>query len=536
MNFFQEAPELSNQYEADQLLQQYLAQTLPPSVLGAIESELQRMGERAVSDIWKLGKEAEKILPVHIPYDPWGRRIDEIETSSAWKQLDAISAQEGLVAIAYRRAYAEYSRIFQFTKLFLFHPSSGMYTCPLAMTDGAARLLEVYGDQALKERAFPRLTSTDPELFWTSGQWMTERTGGSDVSGTSTVARVKEGQWELFGDKWFTSATTSQMAMTLARIEGDDKLSLFYIELRDEQGKLQNIRVNRLKDKLGTKALPTAELTLEGTPATLVGERGKGVKTIATLFNITRVYNAICAVAYMRRGIALATAYASKRKAFGRPLQDHPLHLETLADMQVRYEASFYLAFHAVRLLGREEVGTASEREKKSLRLLIPLAKLFTAKEAVAVISEVLECFGGAGYVEDTGLPALLRDTQVLSIWEGTTNVLSLDALRAIRREEAGEAFLAEIRERAQGAKNQVLAVEVLKAVEWLEHVFQQNLSEEELNASARVLSFNLARTYAASLMLQAELKSAGRWIEKGLIQGKLVTKDESRLSAELLK
>lgn len=161
---------------------------------------------------------------------------------------------------------------------------------------------------------------------------MTERTGGSDVSGTSTIAKPSGAVFRLSGVKWFTSATTSQIAMTLARIEGAPEgskgLSLFYLELRDSTGKLNGIRINRLKDKLGTHALPTAELTLENTAALLVGKPGEGVKKISSLFNITRIYNACCAVGYMRRALALARDYATKRVAFGHTLSKHVLHLE----------------------------------------------------------------------------------------------------------------------------------------------------------------------------------------------------------------
>src|SRR5690606_15185802 len=241
------------------------------------------------------------------------------------------------------------------------------------------------------------------------GQWMTERTGGSDVSGTSTIAKKEGDQYKLYGVKWFTSATTSQMAMTLARIEGDEKLSLFYLELRDKSGELQNIQINRLKDKLGTKALPTAELTLSGTPATLVGEAGKGIKTISTLFNITRLYNACCAVGYMRRGLALSIDYSKKRVAFGRPIIEHGLHVQTLSELQILFEASLQMTFHSAVLLGKVELNKATEVEAGVLRLLIPLVKLYTAKLGVQISSELIESFGGAGYIEDTGLPQILR-------------------------------------------------------------------------------------------------------------------------------
>lgn len=536
MSFFQTPPQLKNQYDSDRVLLSYLKKNLPTEMLGEIEKDLKNFGNRVATDLWELSLAAENGPPVHNPYDAWGNRIDEVKVSEAWKKFDEVSASEGIVAIGFERKFGALSRVYQFAKLYLFHPSSAVYSCPLAMTDGAARVIELHGSQQMKSKAFKKLTSRDPKNFWTSGQWMTERTGGSDVSGTSTVAKLEDGKYRLHGVKWFTSATTSQMAMTLARIEGDERLSLFYLELRDEKGRLQNIQINRLKDKMGTKALPTAELTLSGTPAEIVGERGKGVKTIATLFNITRVYNACCAVGYMRRGLALAVDYSQKREAFGKKLIHHGLHAETLADLQVHFEASFHLTFQAVKLLGREELNEATLTESQTLRLLIPLAKLFTAKEGVAIASEIIESFGGAGYVEDTGLPQILRNAQVLAIWEGTTNVLSLDALRAIRKEDAALGFFQDMKERLEKIHNeklQNLKIKTMDAIQALEMFLVEIplLSEEDLNSNARSLSMSLAQTYAASLLLdQAEwslrvereekaLIVASRWIEKGLVK-----------------
>jgi putative acyl-CoA dehydrogenase len=510
--FFQIPPQLNNQYDADRTLKSYLEWKLPHQVLAEIQPELRRMGQRAITDIYHLGQAAEAEPPRHIPYDPWGRRIDLIEVSSAWKELDKISAEEKLVAIGYERKHGALSRIHQFAKLYLFHPSSAIYTCPLAMTDGAARALELYGDETLKQSALCHLIASDPSQFWTSGQWMTERTGGSDVGNTSTIAKPDGSQFRLHGVKWFTSATTSQMAMTLARIEGAPQgskgLSLFYLKLRDQDGNLNGIRINRLNDKLGTRALPTAELTLEGASAILVGGPGDGVKKISSLFNITRIYNACCAVGYMRRAIALARDYASKRIAFGRPLSEHGLHLETLSDLQVEFEAAFHLVFHAIELLGKDELGEASESESAVLRILTPLAKLYTAKQAIAVVSEALEAFGGAGYVEDTGLPRLLRDAQVLSIWEGTTNILSLDVLRAIRKENAAEPFFQDILDRMNGIDLQELASSkertldaVMKLKEYMNSM--SAMSEEGQQVAGRCLAFSLFQTYAASLLIE---------------------------------
>jgi alkylation response protein AidB-like acyl-CoA dehydrogenase len=533
--FFQDPPRLGNQYDDDALLRAYLRWRLPAKMHAEIEPDLRRLGHRVATDILALGESAEASPPRHVPYNAWGRRVDRIETSDAWRELDRIAATEGIVATAYERVHGAHSRIHQFARLYLFAPSSALYSCPLAMTDGAARFLEVHGDESVRP-VFAHLTSRDPNEFWTSGQWMTERTGGSDVGSTSTVARCEEGDtYSLCGSKWFTSATTSQVAMTLARIEGatagSHGLSVFLIKLRDDDdGNLRNIRIDRLKDKLGTRALPTAELVLESTPAQLVGGAGDGIRKIATLFNITRVYNAVAAVAGMRRAVALASDYARRRRAFGRALIDHPLHVETLADMQLELHAGFHLAFRVVELLGKDECGAATESESRLLRFLIPVAKLYTAKQAIAVASEALEAFGGAGYLEDTGIPRLLRDAQVLSIWEGTTNILSLDALRAMERSEVLDEWAADVRRRVGGIKLAELTPctgQTLSAVQRVEQYATRagKAGSEFQQAGARGFAFAIARTEAAALLVehanaqrdQGAVTAALRWCARDL-------------------
>ena len=513
--FFQDGPQLTNQYESDRVLREFLAASLPDDVMADVEPDLHRFGQRVVDDVAALAEQAERHEPRLVSYDAWGQRVDQIETSPAWSALDRVSAEEGIVAIGYERAHGEYSRLHQFAKMYLFNPSSAIYTCPLAMTDGAARAIEVHGDEFLKAGAYRRLTSRDPEQFWTSGQWMTERSGGSDVGQTETIARRVDGGYRLYGNKWFTSATTSQMAMTLARIEDEDGqtvggsrgLSLFYVETRDADGGMNQIEVLRLKDKLGTRSLPTAELNLVGTPARLVGELGRGVPNIISLVNVTRLYNAVTAAANMRRGLALARDYAQRRRVFGKRLADQPLHVETLADLQIEFEAAFLLSFHAVKLMGRVECNSAGAGDEAVLRLLTPLAKLYSAKQCVASMSEILESFGGAGYVEDTGLPKLLRDSQVLSIWEGTTNVLSLDVLRAIDRDDAFGPFLEDMDRRLASVAHPALSAEVDRAGAAAGEIRQflpRMLSEggDAVEAAARSFAYSLARTYAATLLL----------------------------------
>lgn len=528
--FLQDGPVLGNQFEDDRLLQGWLQARLPAGMLAGLKPGLSRLGARAAGEMLTMAADAEAHPPRHIPYDAWGRRIDLIEVASGWQALHRVAAEEGIVATAYERQQGVWSRVHQAARLYLYNPSSAICSCPMAMTDGAARIIEVYGDPALKQHVLPHLTSRDPATMWTSGQWMTERSGGSDVSGTATEARREGSGFRLYGTKWFTSATTCEVAVTLARDpEAGGKLSVFCLELRDADGRLNNIFLHRLKDKLGTRALPTAELTLQGTPATRIGEPGKGVRTIATVLNITRLYNTISAVSYMRRGLALAQDYATRRRAFGKLLSEQPLHRETLAELECEFAGAFHLGFELAALMGREETGAATEDEQMLLRLLTPVAKLYTGKQAIAVASEALECFGGQGYVEDTGLPALLRDCQVLAIWEGTTNVLSLDVLRVLEKTAALKTFVADISKRVESVRLPELTQElerITKAVAeiaaWSDKA--GSAGRDVVEGGARRFAFSLARTRIAVLLAEAaqtdvvDVSLVRRWCRKRLV------------------
>jgi alkylation response protein AidB-like acyl-CoA dehydrogenase len=509
MAFIQPPPELGNQYDDDAVLRSYLARALPAEVLAEIEMGLRHMGERAGGELYRLQLADRASEPALTQWDAWGNRVDRIEVTPLWKRAERLAAEHGLVAAAYERRHGAFSRVHQFALAYLFTASTDIYSCPLAMTDGAACALSGSSNRALVARALPHLTSRDPREFWTSGQWMTETTGGSDVGLTETVARRENGGWRLYGRKWFTSAIASQIALTLARPEGNPPggrgLALFCVETRDAQGRPNRILVDRLKDKLGTRKVPTAELTLEGTPAELVAGTSDGVRAIAPMLNITRTWNAVSACALMRRGLALARDYAGRRVAFGAPLADKPLHLDTLAGLQAEFRGAFHLAFFVVGLLGRVEAGQASEQHEQLLRLLTPVAKLVTARQAVQVLAEAIEAFGGAGYVEDTGLPVLLRDAHVLPIWEGTTNVLALDALRALEaigglavlRREAG--FI------LQGVREATLvriSAQVEKTLERAEAALEKAAAQADgAEAGARRIAMTLGRAMEAAIL-----------------------------------
>jgi acyl-CoA dehydrogenase len=500
--FFQDPPRLGNQYDDDALLREYLSRVLPADALSAFEPEYRALGELGGGGLYSAMLADRLNEPVHTQWDAWGTRVDRIEVSPLWQKAQILAAERGLVAAAYERAAGDLSRVHQFVLNYLVQASLDIYSCPLAMTDGAARTLIEAGNQELVDRAVPRLTSRDPDRMWTSGQWMTERTGGSDVGLSQTVARQVDGAWRLWGTKWFTSATTSEMALTLARPEGNGAggrgLALFYLELRDESGRLRNIQINRLKDKLGTRKVPTAELTLDGAPAIPVRGLDSGVRHIAPMLNVTRTWNAMGAIWGMRRAVALCRDYAGRRTAFGALLRDKPLHADTVAGMAAEQEGAFHLAFRAAELLGKIEGRSATVEEEKLFRVLTPIVKLTTAKQAVAVASESLESFGGAGYVEDTGLPRLLADAQVLPIWEGTTNVLSLDLLRALATDGTFELIAAEVargagaaREPALVACGQAANAAVRRAGEWAARALADNA---EVEAGARRFALTLGR------------------------------------------
>ncbi|KPP74256.1 hypothetical protein Z043_106597 [Scleropages formosus] len=592
--FFQERPVLKNPFLEDALLHKYLRRTVPAQVREPVAADLARFGERLVSEVHRLGRQCEEDPPRLQQYDAWGCRVDRIVTCPAWANMKEISAQEGLVAAGYERTYGEWSRVYQMSKLYLYSPSAGLYTCPLAMTDGAAKVIESLGVTETVEEAFRRLTSRDPQRFWTSGQWMTERKGGSDVaSGTETVAQLQpDASYRLYGFKWFTSATDADMTLTLARVvdthgrtlqvfqscvmassvtlvhlrgvfppKGSRGLSLFFATLRDQHGNLKDIEVQRLKDKLGTRQVPTAELLLDGLPAQRISGEGRGVASIASMLTITRIHNTVSAVAAMRRIIQLGREYATKRFVFGKFLKDHALHVQTMARMEVETRGAFLLLMEVCWLLGREEVGSASALQLHLLRLLTPVAKLYTGKQAIAVVSEGLECFGGQGYMEDTGLPAMLRDAQctgvtlppelyptccppqVLSIWEGTTNVLSLDVLRGVAksRGQVLEAFFTDTKAKLKAATGNPALAPALTAVDSALHAlggFVQRSGQKPsayAELAARDLAYTLARIYMGALLVEhaawegathTDVYAARRWCEQDLCP--VVTKAET--------
>lgn len=353
---------------------------------------------------------------------------------------------------------------------YFFAPVSGLTSCPLSMSDGAARLLREQLPGLPESHPFHQVYNrlVARENGWTSGQWMTERAGGSDVQNTETWAtyaplpnkssqhgRLDEGDYLISGFKFFSSATDADVTMLLAKTESG-KLSAFLAPLTrsivDESGiektVTNGIRIHRLKPKLGTKQLPTAELELKDVRAHLVGSVDQGVRTISHILNVTRAWAFMGSVAAMRRALAISKQFASARTVFGYPLWALPLHLRTQADIEVRTRGFVSLSMYTTALMSFTEASFPSSSELKDyaplpragpeaavvLRSLTATAKAVVSKNAVITVQECMESLGGVGYIDEPDEPENIakafRDISVNSIWEGTTNVLSSEVVR----------------------------------------------------------------------------------------------------------
>jgi len=411
---------------------------LAPSAYSWAEPQLAAMGECAAREVAPLAAIADLERPRLVTHDPRGLRIDRIDSHPAYREMEHIAYGSGMIAMKYEtHEHSEASTLTGFALGYLFAMAEmGLY-CPLCMTDGVARVLTRHGTHEQVMRVVPHLTSKDPRTLWTGGMFLTERAGGSDVGANETIARQSaDGTWRLTGHKWFCSNAGAEAVLVTARVEGEEEgtrgLRTFLLLTRDNPG----FRIERLKEKLGVRSMATAEVTLTDALAEDVG----GFAAITDMLNLSRLYNSVASVAVMGRAVAEARHYIERRKTFGRPVIDWPLAKATFLDLEAEQVAAMLLTFETIDCLGRADAG---DREaERLLRLLTPIVKAVTGKLAVPCVSEAMELIGGNGYIEENPMPRLLRDAQVLPIWEGTTNILVLDALRVMRKERTHELVL----------------------------------------------------------------------------------------------
>src|SRR5919204_405289 len=379
------------------------------------------------------GRRAERNEPRLRTHDRFGHRIDEVELDPSWHWLLRGAVEREIHGLPWRapRPGAHVARAA--LELLWTHANAGVM-CPVSMTYSAVPALRRSPELAAEWE--PRLRLPDYERGALCGMAMTEKQGGSDVRANTTRAEpAGDGWWELTGHKWFCSYPPCDVFLILAQAPGG--LSCFLVEGRDP-----GFQIQRLKDKLGTRSLPSSEVEFRGLRGRLVGDEGRGVPTIIEMVNHTRLDCLIGSAAGMHHGVAQAIHHARHRSAFGKLLIDQPAMQNVLADLAIEAEAATAAAMRIARAY--DEGDTAFKR------LATAVLKYWVCKRAAPHANEALECFGGNGYVEESGMPLLYRDAPLNSIWEGSGNVAALDVLRALVREPAGlPAYLAECREAA---------------------------------------------------------------------------------------
>lgn len=430
-----------------------------PALLEGIEREGAAWALDEIHEVGRLagteearewGRLAERVPPRLHTHDRWGRRVDEVEYVPAYHRLMETAVTHGIHAAPWAddRPGAHVARA---AKFYAWNVDAG-HGCPISMTYAVVPALRAAPE--LAARFEPLLTNReydfglrDPETKrgLVAGMSMTEKQGGSDVRANTTTATPigggADGAYRVVGHKWFTSAPMSDMFLTLAQAPGG--LSCFLLPRVLPGGEANPIRFMRLKDKLGNRSNASSEIEYDGAVGWLVGEEGRGVKTIVEMVNMTRLDCVIGSASGMRAALVQAAHHARHRSAFGKLLIDQPLMRNVLADLAVESEAA---TTAMMRLAGANDRAIHGDAGESALRrLALAATKYYVCKRGPVLANEALECLGGNGYVEDFDLARIYRELPLLSIWEGSGNVAALDALRAIGREpESLDAFFAE--------------------------------------------------------------------------------------------
>jgi putative acyl-CoA dehydrogenase len=448
-------------------------------------------GELLGGEPLEWARQANENPPRLRTHDRFGNRIDEVEFHPAWHSLMRTSIEHGVHGLSWRDA-REGSHVARAALFYLASQVESGHGCPLSMTHAAVPALRASAD--LAEEWEPLLTSPayEPGLRPASGKRgalcgmaMTERQGGSDVRANTTAARsLGDGEYELTGHKWFCSAPMCDAFLVLAQADGG--LTCFLMPRVLPDGSRNGVHIERLKDKLGDRSNASSEIALDRAWARIVGEEGRGVPTIIEMVNHTRLDCVLGTAAVMRAAVEQATHHAAHRSAFGAMLVDQPLMQNVLADLCVESEAA---TLTAMRLAGAYDRG-----ESAFARIATAVAKYWVCKRGPGHAAEAMECLGGNGYVEESALPRLYRQQPLNAIWEGSSNVICLDVLRALRRDpDTLEAFLGECRLAAGDARFDEPLARLERALTATQHA----------EADARRLVERMAITFQASLLLR---------------------------------
>ena len=438
-----------NLYRADPALARLVSLYLPHDLANHLQPHLDRLGALAGGRLDILAGIADKNPPVLHHRTRTGADRQSIEKHPAFVEMERLAFGEyGIAALSHRPGVlgwpSKLPPIAKYLFVFLFSQAEFGLMCPVSMTDSLTRTLTRFGDPALVARYLPGLTSQDLDTLAQGAMFMTEQGAGSDVGATAVRADPHpDGTWRLTGDKWFCSNPDAALAMVLARPVGAPAgtrgLGLFLLPRTLPDGSENAFRIVRLKDKLGTRSMASGEIRLEGATAYPVGDLTAGFRQMADMINNSRLSNGVRAAGLMRRAVTEALYIAHHRTAFGRRLVALPLVRRQLAKLLVRAEQARTMMFQAAEALRRADAG---ENDAYALlRMLTPLIKFRACRDARVVTGDAMEVRGGVGYIEEWPDARLLRDAHLGSIWEGTSNIVALDVLRAARREGSLDAL-----------------------------------------------------------------------------------------------
>lgn len=488
-----------------------------------MEEKWDRLGQQAALHMDALSQLADKNPPQLIKRDQWGESLDEIRFHPAYHRLTEIAVASEMFRVKWepelRSRFSRERHRLGFVSDFLFNMSEGGLPCPLCMTDGAARLIDRYCEAEDRDRLLRHIYTSSAEDLYTGAMFLTEKQGGSDVGANLVTATHLEGKfYALNGEKWFCSNANAEIIFVLARtnpqIAGTRGLSIFLVEKQKPDGSKNKMEIVRLKDKLGVRSMASAECLLQDTWGKLIGKEGEGFTLMADMINLSRLYNAIASLSEMRRGLIEAYTFLQHRESFGKPSLQHALIREKLWELGSKYVANFYLTWHAVYLL--DEADNGDEQAAELLRLLTPMVKKEAALSGVYLIRESMELMGGLGYIEDTVMPKLMRDTMVLPIWEGAGNIMVLDMLRASAKSQ-GLVYMFEFIEGSL-QKQPGLGVweeELRELKEIAARLFQQ--PQDTMEATALYFFERLTSLFRQSLMLHYRDEKSRNWIAPAL-------------------
>lgn len=416
---------------------------LPKDLYEHLLPHLNRLGQLAGSRLDDLANVADKHPPTLSVRSRAGIDESRVEKHPAYVELEHWAYSEfGLATMSHYGGVLGWPTPMppaaKYALTYLFVQAEFGLCCPVSMTDSLARTLRKFGDPALVEKVLPLVATQDFDELHQGAMFMTEQGAGSDVSATSTIAqRQADDSWALSGDKWFCSNPDAGFAMVLARSEDEPGLrgvSLFLLPKTKPDGTPNDYRILRLKDKLGTRSMASGEIRLEGAFAWLIGERGKGFNHMADMINNSRLSNGVRAAGLMRRALTEALYVSKNRRAFNQRLIDMPLMQRQLSKMAMWTEQARTMVFQTARAL---EAFDKDPQQRPLARILTPLIKFRACRDARKVTGDGMEVRGGCGYIEEWSDPRILRDAHLGSIWEGTSNIVALDVIRAIRRENS---------------------------------------------------------------------------------------------------